>query len=1098
MRKQFKRVLIAWLFALPIFFVASAQETTSDIQGIVTNGSAGIAGATIVVVHQPTGTKYSTTSRKDGRFNLPNLRVGGPYSITTSFVGFKTQIQDNVFLSLGQEFKADVKLTEDATILTNVVVAAARQDKIINSNRTGSQEVVNRAQIERLPTINRSLQDFTKLEPTSNGLNFGGRSSQYNNLTVDGANFNNSFGLSGTLGGQTNSQPISLDAIEQIQVNISPFDVRQGGFSGAGVNSVTRSGTNQIKASVYRYVKNENNQGYRVESALIPKTPITYHIDGFSIGGPIIQNKVFFFLSAEQVRQSLPATSFVASDATHASGGNFSIANADSLTKLANFLQTNYGYNPGAFQGYNFETKSDKITAKLDFNLSSNNTLSLKYNYLKSSADQFASTSRPGTGQTTGGQPGTQSMPFFSSGYVINNNFNIVIAELNTRFGNKASNKLQAGYTALRDFRSSHSATNFPMVDILNGNNIYTSFGYEPYTYNNILNTDVYQFSDIFTMYHGAHEITVGTQNYYRKYQNAFAPGYQGVYQFNSLQDFFNNAPAKNYYLQYSALKDGSFPFAYAGSTELGLFAQDKWRIAPQFTLTYGVRVDETIYKQTFTDNPYFDVLKFKDGAQYNIGKAPKNKPLISPRVGFNWDVLGDKSLQVRGGFGSFSGPPPFVWISNQASNNGIQFGSFTKTGVAFNQDPKFYVPATNASLANYSVALTDNNFKYPTVFKSTLGIDKKFKDGTIVTLEGSYNKDVNAVYYANLNLNETNGFALGGADNRIRYLTATANSNKYYFGTTLENPNLGNAILMKNSSKGYSYNASLRVQKTVRNLFVSATYIYSVAKNTAEFGSTASSLWSARGVSADPNNDNLAYASYYQPHRVIAFASYKISYAKYFSTTIGAVFEAAPAGTTSYVYNGDLNGDGNTGNDLIYIPRNASEINLVKVGSGGSGIVASTDPRSGTLGTGAASSAASSQIWNQLNNYINQDRYLSQHRGEYVKANGVIYPFFKKLDLNITQDISAKIGKDRHTLRFTLDLINAGNLMSRNVGLVKLPTKTNFLTYEGLGADGKTPSFSMPYLDATNQVPVTNSFTNNTGILSRWQMQFGFRYLFN
>ena len=273
-------------------------------------------------------------------------------------------------------------------------------------------------------------------------------------------------------------------------------------------------------------------------------------------------------------------------------------------------------------------------------------------------------------------------MPFFGSGYVINNNFNIVIAELNTRFSNKASNKLQVGYTALRDYRSPHSSSaTMPLVDILNGaGNIYTTFGYEMYTYNNKLNTNVFQFADFFKFYKGSHEITVGTQDYYRKYENAFAPGYQGVYQFNSLADFYNStkngtANAKSYYLQYSALPGGEFPFAFAGSTELGFFGQDKWRASKNLTLTYGLRVDLTIYKQSFTDNPYFDALTFKNGS-YNIGKAPKTTPLFSPRVGFNWDVKGDRTLQVRGGAGIFSGPPPFVWISNQASNNGIQFGS--------------------------------------------------------------------------------------------------------------------------------------------------------------------------------------------------------------------------------------------------------------------------------------------------------------------------------------------------------------------------------------------------------------------------------------
>lgn len=1091
-------------------FLTFAQETTSDIQGIVTDGANAISNATIVAVHVPTGTKYSTTSRKDGRYNLPNLRIGGPYEITATFVGHKPAKQDNITLLLGQEFKADFALIQTATDLTEVTVSGRRQDKTFNNNRTGSQEIISRSQIERLPTINRSLQDFTKLEPTANGLNIGGRSSQYNNITVDGANFNNSFGLQGTLGGQTGSEPISLEAIEQIQVNVAPYDVTQGGFSGAGINSVTKSGTNQFKGSVYTYLKGPGTQGYKVGTTTITKPTFSFNTRGASLGGAIIKDKLFFFISGEQVRQTAPATSQVASDAGHAPGGNVSQANADTLAALSSFLQQKFGYNPGAFQGYSFETKSDKITAKIDWNINASNTFTIKYNYLKSSADQFASNSRPGSGQITGGQPGTNSMPFFGSGYVINNNFNIVIAELNTRFGNRASNKLQVGYTALRDYRSPHSTSKtFPLVDILNGSgSIYSTFGYEMYTYNNLLNTDVFQFADFFKFYKGKHEITVGTQDYYRKYKNAFAPGYQGVYQFNTITDFYNSvnegtANAKSYYLQYSALPGGAFPFAEAGSTELGFFAQDKWRASKNFTLTYGLRTDLTIYKQTFTDNPAFDALTFKEGS-YNIGKAPKTTPLISPRVGFNWDVKGDRALQVRGGAGIFAGPPPFVWISNQASNNGIQFGSFTNNTppnpnavptptpgnlVAFNPDPAAYIKS--GPNTSYSTALTDRNFKYPQVLKTSLAVDKKFVNDIIVTLEGTYSKDINAVYYQNINLNETNAFALAGADNRLRYLTSTANSNKYYSGKTLDNPNIGNAILMSNTSKGYSYTLTARVQKNFKNLFASVAYTYSQAKNTAEFGSTASSLWSARGVTGDPNAATLANGAYYQPHRIIAYASYKIVTGKYATTSMGAIFEAAPAGVSSYVYNGNLNGDGNTGNDLIYIPKTAGEINLVKVGSGASGT------GTGTITNPVTDTRTASQIWNQLNNFINQDHYLSGHRGQYAKANAVVAPIYKRLDLNITEEVSIKTGKERHTLRFTLDLVNAGNFINKYWGTYKTPNLSNFLAFEGVAADGK-PSFSMPYLDKNNQVPLVNSFKDNTNIISRWQMQFGIRYLFN
>ncbi|MBC7872720.1 MAG: carboxypeptidase regulatory-like domain-containing protein, partial [Ferruginibacter sp.] len=375
MRKIILSVLVLLLFSSITF----SQETTSEISGVVESDEGKIAGATVTGTHQPSGTMYSTTTRKDGRYSLANLRVGGPYTIKVSFVGSAADPYENVTLLLGQEFKADFKMKPESKSIEGVVLTtSARQDKVFNSGRTGSQEIINRTQIERLPTINRSLQDFTKLEPTSNGLSFGGRSNQYNNVTVDGANFNNSFGLSGTLGGQTGSQPISLDAIEQIQVNVSPYDIRQGGFTGAGINTVTRSGTNKFRGTVYQYSKNENNQGYKVGNTKLTKTPIEFKLRGFAVGGPIIKSKIFFFISAEQVRQELPATSFIASDASHpVTPGSVSLANADTLTKLADFLQSKFGYTAGPFQGYNQKTQSDKITAKIDWNVNKKNTLTL-------------------------------------------------------------------------------------------------------------------------------------------------------------------------------------------------------------------------------------------------------------------------------------------------------------------------------------------------------------------------------------------------------------------------------------------------------------------------------------------------------------------------------------------------------------------------------------------------------------------------------------------------------------------------------------------------------------------------------------------------
>jgi len=1111
---------------------AFAQETTSQILGTVTDGGTALSGATVVALHTPTGTKYTTTTRKDGRFNLANVRVGGPYILTVSYVGFKTDKQENISLVVGQDFVADVKMTPETKELSAVSVSATRQNKIFNNGRTGSQEIITRTQIERLPTITRSVQDFAKLEPSSNGMSFSGSNPGMNNITVDGADFNNSFGLSGTLGGQANAQPIALDAIDQIQVNVAPYDVRQGGFTGAGVNSVTRQGTNQFRGTIYDYIKGPGTIGYKVGPTQVARTPFSYNVLGASFGGAIIKDKIFFFINAEQNKQTQPATGIIASDATHApSAGSVAQVSADSLNQLASYLKSKYNYDPGAYQGYSFQQNSYKVNARLDFNINSNNTLTLKYNYLKSYADQFASTSRPGStaGQVTGGQPGTFAMPFFGSGYRINNNLNIYIAELNTRFGNTASNKIQVGYTRERDFRTPKSTGTMPLVDILSGSNIVTTFGYEPYTYNNVLNMDSYQFTDIFSLYKGGHEITLGTQDSYKKYQNAFAPDWNGGYQYSSFAAFLNGGAPTNYYQAYSTLKGAAFPWAYAGATNLSFFAQDKWRLKPNFTLTYGIRFDYTTYQNKFTDNPAFDQLPFKNGATYDVGKAPNGFLVISPRVGFNWDITGDRTWQLRGGAGIFEGAPPFVWIENQAANNGVQFGSYTLPNAQVPIQPFYANPqdglnnyltqsgaAQTSTPTSYSVNAIDKHLKYPTKLRTSLGLDKKLGDW-VITGEFTYNKVINDTYMYNANLKEDNGFAIAnGPDNRLRYNTdgtavtgaATTNSsNKYYNGSTLANPNLGNAIILANTHKGYAYTATARVTKTWRNLVASIAYTYSDTKTAQENGSTASSLWSARAVSnTDPNAATLARPSWYQPHRIIASATYHLDYSKHAATSISAIFEATTNGTTSYVYNGDLNGDGNTGNDLIYIPRSASEINLIDAGSYNKTTMSGT-----TTGT-TADPRNASQIWNQLNNFINQDNYLSKRRGRYAQSNSVTNPFYKHMDLNVTHDLFfyTKNGaeKDKHTLRLSVDIVNLGNLVNRNWGLVKSPTISNFLRFEGMAADGKTPLFSFPYSDATNLVPLVNSFSNNTSLTSfgnntlyynsRFQVQFGIRYMFN
>jgi hypothetical protein len=1075
------------LAALFSFVTAFSQETTSELQGVVTseNGQ-GLQGATVAAIHVPTGTRYTTSTRADGRYNLPNVRVGGPYEVTATFVGYQSSTQQDITLNLGTAFKADFRLQAASGNLTEVTVSATRSDRVFSRSRTGASEVITRSQIERLPTVNRSLQDFTRLTPSANGSSFGGRSSSFNNLTVNGASFNNTFGLSGSLGGQTNSQPISIDALDQIQVNIAPYDVTLGAFTGAGINSVTRSGTNSYRGAVYYYWRNPYLTGTRVGTTTLPEQQFNYNTRGANVGGYIVKNKLFFFVSGEQERLANPATPFVASR-NGSTGNNISQARAEDLESLSAFLKQKYSYDPGPFEGYNYQTNSDRVTVRLDYNINSKNTFNVNYFYLKSNRNVPPSSSGAPSGGRTASITG---MPFFASSYVINNNFNIVIGELNTRFSNTVSNKLQVGYNRLRDFRSSPGGV-FPLVDIENGNgSTFTSFGYEPFTAFNTLNTDTWQFNDILTVFKGKHNFTFGTQNTYNKFRNGFAPNYYGAYRFRSLADFYESANnglanASRYELRYSTRKGGEFPFADITALQLGLFAQDRWNATDNLVVTVGIRADLPIFGDNFIANTVADNLVFRNGVRVGTGRKPKTSVLWSPRVGFNWDAKGNKTVQVRGGVGVFAGPPPFVWLSNQASNNGVDFGSFVRTtGTAFNADVNANRPANAVANARYNLAITDENFKFPQLFRANLAVDKRIFWDITATLEGIYSKDINAVYHQNINLPNT-GSRLPGSDNRMRY-TSTQIYNGAG-GASATNPDITDAILMTNTSEGYTYNITGQLQRSIGGLYTMVAYTFGESKSVNDGGSIAQSIWRDRPVMGDPNNAELGFSQFNQPHRVVAAASYRKEYAKNLATSIGFTYEAANGGTASYVYNGDLNNDGLNANDLIFVPASQSDIILEKVNA--------NDPRT------------PAQIWQQLDAYIKQDPYLAKRRGQYAERNGLQLPFYKRLDLNFTQDFMLKTGGKSNILRFTADIFNFGNLINKNWGIFRTTARStgsgntytllNYTRVETTGPNAGRPVFTFPYLDAANQIPLQNSFRESTGQGSRFQVQFGIRYIF-
>lgn len=1163
----------------------SQGATTAAMSGTITDSKGQpLPGATVVAMHTPTNTTYGNSTNADGRFNIQNMRVGGPYTVKVSFVGYQDFTRTGVNLTLAENFRLDAKLGDASTQLTEVTVTG-RQNPVINADRTGAATTIQRQVIEQLPTINRSFADYTRLTPQANGQGgFGSRDNRFNNITIDGALFNNAFGLAGTIGGQTGAQPISLDAIDQIQVSIAPYDVRQGSFTGANVNAVTRSGTNKISASVYDFYRNQKYVGKQIGDVNNPVPTFNLKNFGFRIGGPIIKDKLFFFLNAErELRTDPPSGNYqAATPGNPANGQTVSQASASDLNTLSSFLMTNYSYSPGVYEGYSLASNSDKITAKLDWNISSNHRFNIKYNYLKSYSDRPPSNSNSisSRAQTIYG------LPFYGSYYRINNNLNSFIAELNSTFGAKFSNNLTAGYLAGRDSREAAgggSIPQFPLVDIgnasglsvgkdKNGNPIpstygtidvtapqtLTSFGYEPFSAFNVLKTDTYQFGDNFTAFLGRHNVTVGTYNELYKFTNGFAPQYYGAYVFNSLDDFYaaahttaapngyyrdangqplpytgaaNQGPQRplqlgtqRYQLRYSALADGSFPFAVTKAAQIGLYVQDEWSPVSNFKLTYGIRGDLPIIYSTIQQNAGLaNLTNFRDGIQLNTSQNPKRTVLFSPRVGFNWDVNDDRKTQLRGGTGIFTGRVPYVYISNQASNNGVQFGTIDSRAAAglpyyFNPDVNAFRNQLAAGGANtqYEVAVSARDFKFPQVWRSNLAVDHELPGGLVATIEALYSKDVNAVYFQNVNLpNSTQRSA--GPDNRpIFYVPNSAglltnnknnringfvpapnpNPNNLPNGNTAAQPNIIDAILLNNTSRGYSYSLTAQLQKTFSNgLYAMAAYTYSDAKSVNDGGSIAFSSWTGRAVSGDPNAEALGYSQYLVSHRVIGAISYRFNYLGHLGTTLSMFYNGQPNGRYSYTYGGDMNGDNVFGNDLMYIPTNTSPEQIQLVDR-----VFFNNTADKFTYTAAAQAT-------DLENYIQADPYLRSHRGQYAERNGASLPWQHQVDIRVLQDIFTNIGENRNALQFSIDIFNVGNLINRNWGSSQNFYTAQPLSFQGYNAQNQ-PTFQFQYINNPSQKPGggttdpkllgTPFRTDVTTLASRWQAQIGLRYLFN
>ena len=748
------------LLALPTAALQAQGVTTGSMSGTVRSDKGAVAAARVVAVHQPSGTTYQAVSRADGRFLIPAMRVGGPYTVTAVALGYERTAQNGLDVTLGASTDVSFELKTVAVTLTGVQVTAT--GGALSSRITGASTTISKDAIAAFPTIGRTITDFTRLTPQSSGSSFAGQDNRLNNITLDGSFFNNSFGLGSQPGARTGVSPIPIDAIEQIQVNIAPFDVRQGGFTGAGVNAVTKSGGNEFKGSLYYTTRNQGLVGDSTAGVFFNKGTFKFTQPGGYVSGPIIKNKLFFFVDYETDELTQPATSFQANTGGQAIAGNTTRVLQSDISTLSAFLKDKFKYETGPAQGFNLAVPSTRIIAKIDWNVNDRNKFSFRYSDLESKSDVPISNSNA-LGTLGNRRDNLNSMSFQNSGYAIKENARSFIGELNSQIGSNMSNQIIAGYTTNDESRES-KGTLFPLVDINNNGTNYLSFGFEPFTPNNVLRYNTWQFQDNFSIYTDKHDLTFGVTAQRYQSDNGFSPGLQSAYVYNSLADFYTDAngflanPTRTtspvtlgrFQVRYNNIPGLDAPIQPLRVNTYGAYAQDEWRATRNLKVTMGLRLDVPVFENTAFNNAQANALSFRDengaAVKYNTGKLPDANLLISPRVGFNWDVEGDRRTVVRGGTGIFSGTPPYVWISNQLGNTGVLTGFDQRDNTTtrpFNPNPDTYKPTTvtGAPAATYELNVTSPDYKFSQVWRSNIAVDRRLPWGFIGTLEGLYGK---------------------------------------------------------------------------------------------------------------------------------------------------------------------------------------------------------------------------------------------------------------------------------------------------------------------------------------------------------------------
>ena len=1106
MKKSLKVVLS--LIATVLFVVSGyAQVTTSSMNGRITDASgAAVAGATVVAVHTPSGTQYYAIANEEGNFYINGMRAGGPYEVEVSCLGYHSFKATDVTLSLAEAYALKVSLLDDNQQIEAALVVSEATSKFA-AEKTGAATNINRSQIENLPTVTRSITDVTRLSPYGgNGMSFAGSDGRLANFTVDGADFNNNFGLSDGLPGGGN--PISIDAIEELQVVISPFDVRQTNFIGGGVNAITKSGTNTFKGSAYVYHRNEfmrgdTIEGEQISGARAKDRSTTY---GATFGGPIIKNKLFFFANFEMSKVPTEVNRWRGSvDGVSDANNYISRTTLADLERVSKHVKDKYGYDTGSWTNFPANESNMKILARLDWNINRDHHLALRYNYTTNDNWQPVNkSSMDGGAKLPSARLSQNSMSFANSLYSLRNVVHTVSADLNSRLSDNLTNQLLFTYSKLDDVRGTNSDENFPFIDITKDGDNYMALGYELFTYRNAVHNTHLSVKDDVTWFGGSHKVLAGVRFEYQLADNIYMRNGTGYYRYNSVDDFINGAIPEVVCLDY-AYDTNPDAAARVRFYKPSLYAQDEWQVSDKFKLTYGVRLEGLIFNNSdlMTNNKILE--QDYEGRKIDTGKWPTANVSVTPRVGFNWDVLGDKSLKIRGGTGLFTGRLPLVFFTNMPTNSGfVKFQAQLGPNTVYNKLPdavKAKYPDMESIMAAFagglevgpdgkagyeamkakilgmgfpetykpeegtlpgSINAVDPKFKMPQVWKTSLAVDYAFPTSFPMTLsvEGIFNKTVNAVCISDWSIPAVNGFArFNGVDNRPIYPNGYRTNTKAF---VLENTNQG---------YGWSANVSFSIQP-VKELTITASYLHTVNKEiTGMPGSAAESAFTYVPTTDGPNNIRLHNSQYVTPDRVVASLNHHDHSGNHFSF----IYEAWRGGANySYMMTNDMNGDGYN-YDAIYIPTDAQ--------------VANKEMRFKT--------ADDAQ---RYLDFIHKDTYLSKHQGQYAEGYSVYSPWVHRLDFSYKHDFvlsSTKNHKTSNVIQLCFDVKNLLNLFNSSWGVSKFMnpniTDGRILKYEGVDDEGYA-TFSTPSYISGN----TEIFTPSHAIGQCWNASIGIKYLFN